>query len=188
MHQLWPGQAHFMTIFDLYLTPMTLTFNLPEQMFQMALLFLEGNNCKIILKSMHKCIGYGPYKFNTCSIWPFDLYLTPATLTFNLSKIVSNGSSPPQGQQLCQIVLKSMHYCTSYGPDKCGRTHGRTHIHWTKIVATMSRLPASGLDKKWKFVFSNSQPTYNNTTCMYVQYYINARGLKLVGHKGRHHL
>ena len=59
--------------FDLYLTPMTLTFSLPEQMFQMALLFLEGNNCKIILKSMHKCTGYGPDKLNTCSIWPFDL-------------------------------------------------------------------------------------------------------------------
>ena len=54
--------------FDLYLTPMTLTFNLPEQMFQMALLFLEGNNCKIILKFMHKCTGYGPDKLNTCSI------------------------------------------------------------------------------------------------------------------------
>ena len=56
----------------------------------------------------------------------FDLYLT---LTFNLSKNVSNGSFPPQGQQLCQIVLKSMHYLTSYGPNKFGRTHGRTHIH-----------------------------------------------------------
>ena len=27
------------------------------------------------------------------------------------------------GQQLCQTVLKSMHYCTSYGPDKSGPTH-----------------------------------------------------------------
>ena len=49
----------------------------------------------------------------------FDLYLTPVTLTFNLrEKNVPNGTSPPQGQQLCQIVLKSMHCCTSYGPDK----------------------------------------------------------------------
>ena len=68
----------------------------------------------------------------------FDIYLTPVTLTFNLPrKKFSNGTSPPQGQLLCQIVLKSMHYCTSYGPDKSGRahartharTHGRTHIH-----------------------------------------------------------
>ena len=31
--------------FDLYLTPMTLTFNIPEKMFQMALLLLKENNC-----------------------------------------------------------------------------------------------------------------------------------------------
>ena len=81
----------------------------------------------------------------TSSIYDhFDPYLTPVTLTFNLPKNVSNGTSPPQGQQLCQIVLKSMHYCTSYDPDKSGRTHVRTHIHRTKIVTTMS----SGLDKK----------------------------------------
>ena len=30
---------------DLYLTPVTSTFNLPEKMFQMALLLLQGNNC-----------------------------------------------------------------------------------------------------------------------------------------------
>ena len=59
----------------------------------------------------------------------FDLYLTPMTLTFNLPENVSKGTSPPQGQQLCHIVLKSMHYCTSYGPDKSGRMHGCMHIY-----------------------------------------------------------
>ena len=68
--------------------------------------------------------GQAQYMYMTI----FDLYLTPVTLTFNLPQNVSNGTSP-QVQQLCQIVLKSMHYCTSYGPDKSGRTHGRTHIH-----------------------------------------------------------
>ena len=63
-----------------------------------------------------------------------DLYLTPVTLTFNLPKNVSSGTSPPQGQQLCQIVLKSMHYCTSYGPGKSERTHVHMHIHRTKTV------------------------------------------------------
>ena len=47
----------------------------------------------------------------------FDLYFTPVTLTFNLPKNVSNGTSPPQGYKRCQIVLKSLHKCTSYGPD-----------------------------------------------------------------------
>ena len=31
--------------FDLYLTPVAMTFNLPKKMFQMALLLLKGNNC-----------------------------------------------------------------------------------------------------------------------------------------------
>ena len=99
----------------------------------------------------------------TSSIYDhFDLYLTPMTLTFNLPKNVLNGTSS-QGQQLCQMVLKSMHYCTSYGPDKFGlmheQMHGCTHIHQTKIVTTMSRLPASGLDKivkSLKVNFSNT--------------------------------
>ena len=78
----------------------------------------------------------------TSSIYDhFDLYLTPVTLTFNLLKNVSNDTFPPQGQQVCQIVLKSMHY----KPD--GGTYGRTHIHRTNIVTTMSRLPAIGLHK-----------------------------------------
>ena len=71
------------------------------------------------------------------------------TLTFNLPKNVSNGTFPPQGQQLCQIVLKSMHYCTllSGQIQTCAWTNGRTDIHRTKIVTTMSRFPASGFDK-----------------------------------------
>ena len=49
----------------------------------------------------------------------FDLYMTPVTLIFNLPETnVSNGTSPPRGEQLCKIILKSIHKCTSYGPDK----------------------------------------------------------------------
>ena len=51
--------------FDLYLTPVTLTFNLSEKMFQMALLPLQDNNCvNLFLKSMRKCTSYGPDKLN----------------------------------------------------------------------------------------------------------------------------
>ena len=56
----------------------------------------------------------------------FDIYLTAVTLTLNLPKNVPNNTSPLQGQQLCQIVFKSMYYCTSYGPDKSVWTHGYT--------------------------------------------------------------
>ena len=41
---LWTSSIHVFDHFDLYLTPVTLTFNLPK-MFQMALLLLKGNNC-----------------------------------------------------------------------------------------------------------------------------------------------
>ena len=103
--------------FDLYLIPVTLTFNLPEKNFQMALLLLKGNKCaKLFLKSMHKCISYGPDKLNIWPFWPLfdpcDLHLQP------IWKSVSNGTSPPLGQQLCKIILKSMHKCTSYALDK----------------------------------------------------------------------
>ena len=43
---------------------------------------------------------------------PYDLDLQPTR------KNLSNGNSPPRGQQLCKIILKSMYKCTSYGPDK----------------------------------------------------------------------
>ena len=112
--------------FDLYLTPVTLTFNLPEKMFQMAHLFLRGTNSAQFY--LNPCINVR-VMLRTSSIHVLDhfgLYFTPVTFTFNLPKNVSNGTSPTQGQQLCQIVLKSMHYCTSYGLDKFGRTHVRT--------------------------------------------------------------
>ena len=87
--------------FDLYLTPVTLTFNLPEKMFQMTFLLLKGNNCAKLF--WNPCINV-QVMLRTSSIHVFDhfdLYLTPVTLTFNLPKNVLNGTSPPQGQQLC---------------------------------------------------------------------------------------
>ena len=155
---LWP----FWPLFD--------PCDLPETVFQMALLLLEDNNCaKLFWNPCIKCTSYGPNKLNLLPFWPlfdpcdldlqptwkilqmvllllkdnkcaklfwnpcknvqvmaqrssmydhFNLYLTPVTLTFNLPKNVSNGTSLPQGQQLCKIIFKSMHKCTSYGPDK----------------------------------------------------------------------
>ena len=39
MYNLWPRQTQF-----IWPSIVTLTFNLPEQMFQMAFLFLKDNN------------------------------------------------------------------------------------------------------------------------------------------------
>ena len=71
---------------DLYLTPVTLTFNLPQKMFQMTLLLLKGNNC--VKFFWNPCINIQVMAW-TSSIHVydhFDLYLTPVTLTFNLTE------------------------------------------------------------------------------------------------------
>ena len=68
--------------FDLYLTPVTLTFNVPEKMFQMALFLFEDKNCAILF--WNPCINV-QVMARTSSIYDhFDIYLTPVTLTFNL--------------------------------------------------------------------------------------------------------
>ena len=92
-------------------------------MFQMALLLLKENNCA---KSFwNPCINV-----EVMAWWPFyhltfkcDLYLQPTW----------------QEEQLCHIIFKSMHKCTSYGPDKLDgctmHTHAQCiHIHWTEVV------------------------------------------------------
>ena len=115
--------------FDLYLTPMTLTFNVPKNVSNVISPPPGQQLCKIILNSMHKCTSHAPDKLNTC-LWPFWPLFDPCDLVLQpIWENVSNGTSPPQGQQLCQIVLKSMHYCKRYGPDKSGRMHARTHAH-----------------------------------------------------------
>ena len=133
--------------FDLYLTPLSLTFNLRKQMFYMALLLPKDNNCAKLIGN--PCITV-PVMFRTSSIHVydhFDLYLTPVTLIFNLPKNVSNGTSPPQGQQLCQIVLNPYIIVQV----RVRTNSDGTHTHQTKIVTTMSHLPASGLDKNAKY-------------------------------------
>ena len=47
------SSIHVYGHFDLYLTPVTLTFNLPK-MFQMALLLLKCNNCFEIHALLYK--------------------------------------------------------------------------------------------------------------------------------------
>ena len=47
-------------------------------------------------------------------------------------------------KQLCQIILKSIHKCRSYDPDKIGRTQAHMYILRTVTVITMSRSPQEG--------------------------------------------
>ena len=72
--------------------------------------------CHIILKSMHKCWHNGPDKLNLLPFYHLtfncDLELQPSWTN------VSNGTATPREEQLSQIILKSMHKCRSYSPDK----------------------------------------------------------------------
>ena len=140
MYKLWarPRQAEFMisSSFDLHVwpSPSTLAWTNVSNGTSMP----QGQQlCQIILKSMHKCLSYGRDKLN---LWPFyhltlkcELDLQPTWTN------VSNGTSIPQGKQLCHINMKSINKCTNYGLDKSGRMHGGTmhpcmHIHKLKLL------------------------------------------------------
>ena len=116
MYQLWPRQAQFMTIltFIWHLWPWPSTY--VKNVLNGASTSQRQQLCKISLKSMHKCTSYGPDKLNVWPFWPLfdpdDLDLQPTW------KNVSDGICPSQGQQLCKTILKAMHKCTSYGPEK----------------------------------------------------------------------
>ena len=72
--------------------------------------------CHINFKSVHECGSYGQDRLN---VWPFY------NLTFKCDRDlqltwtdVSTGTSTPQGEQLCEVNLKSIYKCRSYGPEK----------------------------------------------------------------------
>ena len=76
----------------------------------------EEHLCKIILKSMNKWRHYGPEKLN---LRPFCHLILKCDLDLQPTKTnVSNSTTTPQGKHMCKIILKSMHKCWSYGPDK----------------------------------------------------------------------
>ena len=104
------------SIFDHFIiwpSSVTLIFNLSWEMFQQL--------CQIILKFIYKCRSYGPDKLN---LWPFYHLTFKSDLDFQPTQTnISNCTSTSQGDQLCQTILKYMHNCRSYGPDKCGQTH-----------------------------------------------------------------
>ena len=92
---------------------------------------------------MQNCRSYGPDKNLT---FKYDLDLGPTSTN------VSNSTSALDGEQLCQIILKSIQNCRSYGPDKFGRTDIHMHTpncHCDNYVS----LTASGLDKNYGISF-----------------------------------
>ena len=97
-----PNMARTSSIYDnfyLYLTPMTLTFNLHGKSFKWHFSFSRTTTVQNYF--WNPCINV-QVMVRTSSIYDhFDLYLTPVTLTLNLlEKNVSNGTFPPRRQQL----------------------------------------------------------------------------------------
>ena len=85
--------------FIIWPSSVTLTSNLPAQRFQITLLILKENNCAKL--SMHQCTSYCLDKLN---LWSFYLWPSIMTLNYLPEQKVSNHTSSPQGEQLCQII------------------------------------------------------------------------------------
>ena len=95
---------------------------------------------------MHKCASYSLDKINLSPFYHLTYKCDP-----DLQPIwpnVSNGTSTPQGQQLCHIFLQSTHKCTSYSLDKSEQMrtctmHACMHIQRTETVPMSCSLQAS---------------------------------------------
>ena len=92
--------------------------------------------CQIIFKSMHKYTNCGPDKL---SLRPFFHLTFKCDLDLNLpEQMFQNGTDTPQGEQLCQITLKSINNYISYGPDKLSLW---PIYHWPSCVTLTFNLP-----------------------------------------------
>ena len=113
----------------------------PIQTFQMALLLLKENNCAKLF--WNPCINVGVMMAWTSSMWPSSV-TEPSTYL----KIVSNGTFPPQGQQLCQIISKSMHKRSSWHRQIWTHAYMQAHTPY-KTCNSYVLLYCKGAWQKW---------------------------------------
>ena len=110
---------------------------------------------QIILKSMHNCTSYDLDKLNLWSFYHLtfmcDLDIQP------IWTYVSNCTATPQGEQLCQIILKSMHKCRSYDPDKLNLW---PFITWPSSVYLTFNLPQQMLQMTLLLLKEKTMPNY----------------------------
>ena len=123
--------------FIIWPSSVALTFNLLEQMVPM-------NNCAKLF--WNPCINvevmaWASSIYDHYIIWPSSM-----TLTFKLPEKCFN-------EQLCHIILKSMHESRIYGPDKSGRTHDAHTPNWS--CNSYVSLTASGINQKWSSKIGN---------------------------------
>ena len=96
------------------------------------------------------------------SQWPFYYLAFKCDLGHQLTWTnVSNGTSTPRGQQLCQIILKSTHKCATNGLDKLS-------LYDLQVLKSMHKCTSYGPDKlnwwsfyHWTFKYDlDLQPTW----------------------------
>ena len=103
--------------FTIWPSNVTLTFNQPKQMFKMALLLLKENTCAKLF--WNPCINVQVMARTSSINDHFIIWPSSVTLTFNLPKQMFQMELLLLKENICaKIILKSMHKCTSYGPDK----------------------------------------------------------------------
>ena len=83
---------------------------------------------------MENCRSYGSDKNLT---FKCDLDIGPTGII---------GTSTSEGERLCQIILKYIHNCRSYGQDMFGQTDAHTYTKLS-LLQLMSRSPHAGLTK-----------------------------------------
>ena len=139
--------------FDLYLTPVILTFKLPEKMFQMAHLLLGGNNCAELF--WNPCINVQVMLRTSLIYDHFDLYLTPVILTFKL---------PEKMFQMAHFLLGGNN-CAELFWNPCINVQvmlrtSSIHVfdHLTFILPLWP-WPSTYLKKRFKWHFSSSRAT-----------------------------
>ena len=84
--------------FIIWPSSVTLTFNLPKQRFQMALLLLKENTCAKLFWNPYKNVEVMARASLFMTILSFDLQVWPWPSTYLK---VSSDTTPPQEQKLC---------------------------------------------------------------------------------------
>ena len=129
------SSIHVFDHFDLYLTPVTLTFNLPKKCFKRHFSSSRATtvpNCFEIHALLYKLWSvqiwtearmHGHTHINRTQFWTSMSYFPASGLDKNCtSGILNTGCSREvtvrggSTVQLCHIILKSMHKCRRYGP------------------------------------------------------------------------
>ena len=149
MFNLWSGQVQFMTILTFIwpLWPWPSTYL--KKCFKWH--FSSSRTTTVQNYFWNPCINVQVIVWTSLIYDHFGLYLTPRPWPSTNLKNVSNGTSPPPGQQLCKIILKSMQVML--------RTSSMHVFYHFDLYLTPVTLTFNLLKKCFKWHFSSSKAT-----------------------------